>query len=77
MQLCVQLALLTLKIDLVSNDGGIQAQIPNSCVDQSLISEIYGCLPQGSTMEEIVKNIRTKTVPTGYYFHSWIPGKSN
>ena len=45
-----------------------------SPVPASVLREIHDWIKKGATMEKIVKQLRQRTVPSGYKFHTWKPG---
>ena len=51
------------------------AERPNPAVSSSLLQEIWNWKQKGVSMTDIVSRLRTRTVPSGYPYHTWKPGK--
>ena len=56
-------------------DGSIQAKDANSIVPESVLHLIWLLRKQGISFQDIVQRLRPRTVPSGYAYHNWIPGK--
>ena len=56
-------------------DGTIVAKHPNPAVPPSVLQEISNWIVQGASLEDAVDRLRSRTVPAGYNFHTWRPGK--
>ena len=56
-------------------NGTFMAERPNPAVSSSLLQEIWNWKQKGVSMTDIVSRLRTRTVPNGYPYHTWKPGK--
>ena len=59
---------------LVIMDGSLVSRYHVSPVPASVLREIHDWMKRGITMERIIKQLRQKTVTSGYTFHTWKPG---
>ena len=55
-------------------DGSISAQLPNPAVTEEILRKIVQWNRSGLSNDGIINNLRKKTVPVGYNFHTWTPG---
>lgn len=55
-------------------DGSLVSKHHVSPVPASVLCEIHEWIKRGATIERIVKQLRQRTVPPGYKFHTWKPG---
>ena len=58
-------------------DGSLVSKHQSSPVPTSVLHEILGWIQKGVTMENIVKQLRKGTVPSGYQVHTWKPGEKS
>lgn len=56
-------------------DGSIHAMKVNCAVPTEMLLEIFTWKKAGVKDAEIIDRLRQRTVPNGYDFHTWIPGK--
>lgn len=62
---------------VTANDDGkvhVTAINPNPAVSTELLIEISGWMQSGATIEDVIDRLRTRTVPNGYSYRTWIPG---
>lgn len=57
-------------------DGTIQVQANFSVVPQCVLQNILVWMRQGLNWKDIIQRLRPKTVPSGYVYHTWSPGKT-
>ena len=57
------------------HDGCIVAEVSNPAVSDSILEEIMQWKERGAGENEIYHNLRCRTVPPGYPYHTWKPGK--
>ena len=58
-----------------TDDGKVVAEIPNVAIHEDLLLEISQWRDQGIEWIEIINRLRPRTVPAGYTFCTWRPGK--
>jgi len=58
-----------------SNDK-TTAEIPNPAVPESLLEEIWGLRSCDISWNDVIEQLRIRTVPPGYIFCTWHAGKS-
>ena len=56
-------------------DGTVTAVHYNPAVPESVLSEIRQWTSDGAHRDDIVDRLRRRTVPPGYEYHLWSPGK--
>lgn len=56
-------------------DGTLVAEHPNCAVPGSLLKEIWEWHQSGASHSDILSRLRVRTVPQGYTFSPWNPGK--
>ena len=59
----------------MTSDGTITAELPNPAVSHELLQKIWSWTQNGVSLEDAIDRIRPCTVPTGYPFNTWRPGK--
>ena len=59
------------EITAVYHDGSITAEIPNPSVSPELLRKILPLNAEHFSDEDIITNLKPKTVPEGY---EWMPG---
>ena len=59
----------------VNSDGTITAEVSNPAVTQSLLKELLYWKTEHCTDRDIIGRLRPRTVPTGYEYTTWYPGK--
>lgn len=59
----------------VGKDGSISAKRPNTAVSEELLKEISSWRDEGATDKDVLTRLRLRTVPEGYTYHSWNPGR--
>ena len=58
----------------VGKDGAIYGQRKNVAVSEELLKEIYSWRGEGATDKDVLTQLRQRTVPEGYTYHTWNPG---
>ena len=53
-------------------DGKIVAELSNPAVEEDLLKEIWLMKVNGIPWEDIVQRLRTRTVPAGYTYCTWL-----
>ena len=48
----------------------------NPAVSKELLEEILSWKIEGASNIDVITRLRQRTVPRGYEYHSWIPGRS-
>ena len=61
-------------VHIVSNDGSIVAEKPNSAISDAPLLKILQLKSNGPSMDDIIELLRKQTVPTGCPIHPWSPG---
>ena len=56
------------------SDDSISAEVVNPAVPSSLLEEIVAWKKQGATDVDVLSRLRTRCVPAGYTYTTWIPG---
>lgn len=59
---------------IVLPDGTVVAEHHNPAVPVSVLREIHEWKSQGATMDDVADHLRLRTVPPGYFPHTWHPG---
>jgi hypothetical protein len=59
----------------VCPNGQVEAVLSNPAVPAALLTEISLWLSQGLQWNDIISRLRPRTVPPGYAYNSWKPGK--
>lgn len=62
----------TLINNAVLADGTVRAV--NDIVPEGTLMEVFELKRKGSSDADIIDCLRQRTVPTGYPYHTWIPG---
>ena len=55
-------------------DGHVTAELPNPAVTEDVLRNVQLWKESGVSEDTILKNLRQKTVPSGYIPHNWILG---
>lgn len=58
-----------------TNDGITVAEVPNVAIHEGILLEIAEWKDQGIEWSDIIRRLRPRTVPTGYTYCPWKPGK--
>ena len=66
---------LMLFIIIGAADGTVQAKLPNPAVSTHLLMEIMKWKEEGAQEDDIITQLRPRTVPIGYTPTTWIPGR--
>ena len=53
------------------------ANVPNAAVSEDLLAEVATLKDQGLEWSDIIARLRPRTVPAGYAYCPWKPGKTN
>ena len=73
------LEVLILALNLVAfaglSDGTVTAVIPCQSVPNDLLEKILTLQEKGIVFADIIDRVRPHTVPSGYPYHRWNPGK--
>ena len=56
-------------------DGKRVANLPNAAVSEDLLAEVAALKDQGLEWSDIIARLRPQTVPSGYAYSPWKPGK--
>ena len=56
-------------------DGIVGGRIPNPAIPLHVLAEISGWMRAEVSMDDVVDQLRVRTIPTGYTPHPWTPGK--
>ena len=56
-------------------DGAVLAEIPNPAVCTDLLREILHLKAKGCADQDVITLLRPRTVPKGYVYTTWTPGK--
>ena len=60
---------------LANPDGSITALVKNDAVEPSLLKEILYWKVEHCTDQDVIARLRQRTVPAGYKYTTWQPGK--
>ena len=55
-------------------DGTITTEGNSYIVPQQVLHDIRNRMRQGINMKDVVNRLHTRTVPSGYQYHTWITG---
>lgn len=55
-------------------NGDVCAEKPNPAVSNTILKEIYQLRECNISMDNIIDRLRTRTVPSGYTYHTWKKG---
>ena len=55
-------------------NGHLVAQSPNPAVSYALLAEIWKWMNEKASLEDVVVQLRPRTVPNGYNYHKWKEG---
>lgn len=58
------------------DNGHLKARKENCAVPQHLLLEILMWKYEGANDEDVIVRLRERTVPSGYKYHTWQPGKN-
>lgn len=58
----------------VSSDGVLKAVRENVIVPPQLLLEIFMWRVEGANDEDVIVQLRQRTIPKGYTIHMWQPG---
>ena len=58
------------------SNGKITAETPNPAVPERLLEKIWGLRSHDISWNDVIKQLRIRTVPPGYTFCTWYAGKT-
>lgn len=62
------------KFIVESTVGEVVAEESNPAVPEEVLNEVWQLKQELISIEDIISRLRTRTVPSGYSFHSWKKG---